>query len=330
MILDNYFTERLITELRKNSLHLYDICLAQIADASKTYFFSGVKVFEFNATENLPNVLKKIILNPINPYYNGRYIVYKRNDLFTKTPQEIDFFLASDFNESEEEAKRQFWRDNNNEEAYKVLSNFEAFKEVVIESKNFLKTASKGLFITESWANYIKQLFESFWPDYRMLKLKSSKGVVRFAKKISSGFWFCIEYDEGQLKQDLKVGRFNMPEVKLVLLYQEIDNDSLQKDIYRDIVFCVSLFEHPIFFNLCTDIISYTSKQFIRVEEYSGEISLNLVSWEKLENGQIKLYNSKDVADNIKRHCFFYMSIYRYYLTSYMKFLEGCIIDAIG
>jgi hypothetical protein len=271
------------------------------------------ETFKFNENPILKNNLRfqlKSIEEFFNPITNNQFNL------------EYDKIL--------ETSLRKFSLTENLIQNFKKFQNFPLFLDQIFENDEadkFLLKFKGQIFNINDWIEYVKKLIQDCY-NFEFDKSKSSKNIFRFVKKINENYYMGIEYDNDELKFQLKNNNLCFPQIDLIIFTNEFNKTIKYKKLESDLIWNLGSIQNP-FFSLNGSISNYyvrlTSENNINGKFKGGIIAKK----EKIGTNQVRIYNSDELAETLKLFSFyeFYFSSYfnNEYINYIKKSLEKCL-----
>lgn len=303
--------------------------LEMVEYATNKYYRIGLEQIQFGDIHSLKDIIKKTILDYENPTFSRNAIIYKIKDLKTIAYEELNAYFSNYFLENEEAIKNDFWLIPNNQNRFNQICNFRVFSDLIVDKSEVANRMKYGaIFEVSSWQKFHQSLITIFLPEFKF-DIKLSSKTHRYVKQIDDNLFLCLEYDFKKEQQALVRSNIDIGKYRLVLLNRAFNRKTKSEEYYNHTnttILNLGNAVHPIFNNPCTELFRFFARENV-VENSPGNISFKyLTKYEHLPNHKIRLYNSEQFGDTLKRHAFFYMDIYSYYFKQYLQFLETCLI----
>jgi hypothetical protein len=319
----------LVSEMRKCREQFYTDTIALLDSALHTYYGIGTKIIPFGTKEDLISVVEKTIRcseSPVYSKYGIDYVVLGKKDV---NYEEEEKYYENEYAALEKEVKNEYWKIPDKERKYGTVSRFRAFKDLTVQSEEVSTYLTQGLLLLEieNWLEYYKNLINIFFNDFK-LDIQKSSSTLRFVKNINRGLYLCLEYDEENERQVLARGDFGLKKINIVVLNYAFGKKIEETDYFEEnhlTIKCLGPARHPVFNDIPISINTFAARSMFEEESPGSLKIINSTKFENFPNGRVRLYNSEEFGDLIKRHAFFYMDVYSFYLSSYLKFIEECL-----
>lgn len=330
MKLDNAFTDKFVEVLKNKRARFCSDTLAFVDKVKPTVYRIGTKRNYFGNEENLKNIIRQLILDDVCYTYTKNRIGFKPVGLMPASIKYDPPYPDNDFTAIEEKGIAEYWQLPEKEKQYQSLAEFEPFVEVIVD-KDESRQYFTGMFLlnVDAWLKYYRQLMETFFSAYKF-DIKRSSRVLRFSKEIKAGLTLCLEYDERAMRIALERGKFDWVDITVTVV-----NDAFKRNVARkeytsathpDIK-NIALGKHPVFGIPCTTPQTVAARTTSTVNAETGIHQVQSIYWEYLPDNMVRLYNKPETGELIKRHCFYYMDIYSYYLQPYLNFIESGLAE---
>lgn len=302
--------------------------LGLVDDAKSKYYRIGLENIVFGDIHSLKDLIEKTIHDNENPTFTKNDIIYRAKGLKNVEYGELNTYFQKQFRDIEERIKDEFWLNQTNQERFNQITDFNVFRNLVVdksEATNLMKYGA--IFEVDNWQKFHQSLIAIFFPDFKF-DIKLSSKTHRYVKQISDNLFLCLEYDFKQEGQALSRGSVDVGMYRLVLLNKDFNRKTKSEEYYYNTnptILNLGNAVHPIFNNPCTELRRFFARENI-IETSSGNASFKYwTKFEYLPDDKMRLYNSEQFGNTLKRHAFFYMDIYSYYFRQYLKFLETCL-----
>ena len=211
-------------------------------------------------------------------------------------------------------SKEIFWANFKEEEAYKKLSQFKSFEDKIISEKRFYSVViNSPFFNVKGWISYYQDLLNLKFPEFSN-KMMSGKTIIKY-RHFKEEYYLGIETDYQTCKDNFKKGLWEEPGYKLIIF-----NKLNEKEIERLVTF--DKFVHPYFSPPVFSFATFFGTQTIHDINELETIIDNGTRKELLEDGTLRLYNSEEFGDQLKRHAYFYYDMLYHTTKEYIKFIE--------
>lgn len=217
--------------------------------------------------------------------------------------------------EKERFSKEIFWANEQEEKAYKKISNFKCFEDKIVNEKKYYNVLINAPFYNvKGWILYYQALLDLKFPDFSE-KIVSGKMITKY-KPFKGKYFLGIETDYQSCKNNFRKGWWEEPEYKLII-FEKLDS----KKISRTVIF--EKFVHPYFdppaFNFLAFYGSMTTRRISDNEIVLGEDGTKK---ESLGDGAIRIFNTEQYSDDFKRHAYYYFEMLHETTKEYIKFIE--------
>ncbi|PIF45341.1 hypothetical protein CLU96_2343 [Chryseobacterium sp. 52] len=216
--------------------------------------------------------------------------------------------------EKESFSKEIFWANPSQERAYEEVCRFKCFEEKIVPENKLLSVGvNSPFFNVKGWIMYYQDLLNLKFPEFSD-KIVSGKSITKY-KPFKGKYFLGIETDYQSCKSSFRRGWWEEPEYKLVI-FEKPDIKRIKK------VLTFEKFVHPHF---NPPVFSFSGffgcKTMYNISELEIVID-NGTKKELLEDGMIRLYNSEEFGDELKRHAYFYYDMLYHTTKEYVKFIE--------
>ncbi|SHM64584.1 hypothetical protein [Chryseobacterium polytrichastri] len=216
--------------------------------------------------------------------------------------------------EKENFSKEIFWANAKEEEAYQKTCHFKSFEDKIINEKKFYTALENSPFFNvKAWILYYQDLLNVKFPEFSN-KIVSGKSITKY-RPFKGEYFLGIETDYQSCRNNFKRGWWEEPEYKLVI-FKMLDEKTLDKVVIFD-KFVHPHFNPPVF----SFAGFFGSKTVHDVDEVEFVID-DGTRKEILEDSMIRLYNSEEFGDELKRHAYFYYDMLYHTTKEFIKFVE--------
>jgi hypothetical protein len=214
----------------------------------------------------------------------------------------------------EEFSKEIFWANGDEEKSFQKLDTFESFIDIFIPKEERLrKLVTSPFFNIDDWILYYQNLLDLKFPEFAE-KLTSGKSVIKY-RLFKDNFYLGIESDYQDSRKAFKKGWWETPEYKLVI-FKKLTGKKIQRMVVFD------NFVHPFFRIPAFDFkVFFAVKTTHQISENEYVLD-NGTKTDYLDDGTVRLYNSEEFGDNLKRHAYFYYDMLSHTTRGYIKFIE--------
>lgn len=349
MRLDTNFRNNLFSKLIENKKHLESNSIEFINKEFETYnrvCLDNISRCAKNKQKAINSVTDslKVKSHPVfqlrktkskNLWDNEiKFSVIEEQELMINSEEEIKY--RKERRVLEQLCEDEFWKQTDKEEIFKNISNFECYEKLSI-SKDLLSKyndAYKNYYNLNGWETYIIKLLKSIFTEYEYSEKYSSKKIFRFLKKISEDLYFGFEFDNSELKKEIKKGEISLPQyLNLIIVGNEFNKDISPNEYifnYNDTILSLGILGNPFFFEPCFPLSGYYAIEM--VGESNNPFSFTpKYHKEFLEspNGEIVIKQSEVLGEKLKRHAFYYLNVLKNSSESYLDYLESSIKSAI-
>jgi hypothetical protein len=211
-------------------------------------------------------------------------------------------------------SKEIFWANEKEEDAYKVISNFNSFEEKLVPKAKMHNTlVNAAFFNTNSWIQYYQDLLDLKFPEFSQ-KLILGKKIIKY-KFLKEGFYLGIETDYQTCKAKFRKGDWEEPDYKLII-FKKVTG----KKIDHIVVF--EKFIHPFF---SPPVFSFERYRYVENTIKVSELEFSckyIVEREYVDNDMVNLSLSEEFGEYLKRHAYFYYDMLYHTTKEFIKFVE--------
>lgn len=320
--------KEILATLTDNRKRFLSATLGLVDDATNKYYRIGLENIQFGDIHSLKNIIEKTILDNDNPSFTKNDIIYKTKGLTPVEYDDLSAYFTKHFRDIEEPIKNEFWLNPTNQERFNQIADFNVFSDLVVDKSEVANRIKYGaIFEVDNWQKFHQSLVSIFLPDFKF-DIKLSSNTHRYVKQIEENLFLCLEYDFKRERQALVRSSVDVGKYRLVLLTKDFNRKTKSEEYYYNTnpaILNLGNAVHPIFNNPCTELFRFFARENV-VETSPGNISFKYwTKFEHLPDDKMRLYNSEQFGDTLKRHAFFYMDIYTYYFRQYLQFLETCL-----
>ncbi|MCC9036525.1 hypothetical protein NAL32_22085 [Chryseobacterium sp. Ch-15] len=210
-------------------------------------------------------------------------------------------------------SKEIFWANENEENIYQNISNFNCFETKIISKEQLKKTILNAPFNLDGWMSYYQNLLDVKFSEFSEKKVIGKK-VIKY-RSFKKDFFIGIQTDYQMFKNNFKKDFNEDPNHKLII-FKNVEKKKIEEILTFDNFF------HPHFAPPIYSFGSYFyAKNTIQISDV--ELSLKyIVEKEFLDNGNIKLYMSEEFGEHLKRHAYFYYDMLYHTTNEFIKFVE--------
>lgn len=275
------------------------------------------------------------ILNPLEKYEDLKLYESYLKERLSKLKFEIDYdeitfknsisgfsdqthakimMLGKKISEKENFSKEIFWANSKEEEGYQKICHFRSFEDKIIDEKKFYSALVNAVFFNvKDWILYYQDLLDYKIPEFSE-KIVSGKSIIKY-KPLKGKYFLGIETDYQSCKNSFRRAWWVEPEYKLVI-FEKLNGNKINK------VVAFEKFVHPHFDPPALSFMPFFgSKTIYDINEIETVIDYGTRK-EVLEDGMIKLYNSEEFGDELKRHAYFYYDMLYHTTKEFIKFVE--------
>ncbi len=221
--------------------------------------------------------------------------------------------------EKENFSKEIFWASENEEVKYQSISHFKSFEEKIIPQKKLYNIIlNSPFFNVKGWIEYYQKLLDLKFSEFSE-RIVSGKTIIKY-KPFKGKYFLGIETDYQFCKNNFKKGWWEQPDYKLIIFEK-----ANKKSINKIVVF--QKFVHPHFNPPSMSFAAFFgSKTMYDVSEKETVID-DGTRKEFFDDGTVRLYNSEEFGDELKRHAYFYYDMLYHTTKEYIKFIEDSFED---
>lgn len=332
MTFNDDFKKEILTTLADNKCEFLSTTLGLVDDATNKHYRIGLENILFGDIHSLKEIIEKTILDNENPSFTKNDIIYKVKGLKTIEYDDLNTYFTKHFRDIEEPIKNEFWLNPTNQERFSQIANFNVFTDLVVDKSEVANRIKYGaIFEVDNWQKFHQSLISIFLSDFKF-DIKLSSKTHRYVKTIDENLFLCLEYDFKQEGQALVRSIVDVGKYRLVLLNRDFNRKTKSEEYYyktNPTILNLGNAVHPIFNNPCTELFRFFARENL-VETPPGYFSQKyFTKFENLLDDKVRLYNSEQFGDTLKRHAFFYMDIYSYFLRPYIEFIENCLLRGV-
>jgi len=217
--------------------------------------------------------------------------------------------------EKETFSKEIFWANQEEENAYQKICDFNCFEDkVVVEKKYYHVMINAPFYNVKGWILYYQALLDLKFSEFSE-KMVSGKTIIKY-KPFKDKYFFGIETDYQSCKNNFRRGWWEAPQYKLII-FEKIDGKKISKIVTFE-KFVHPHFDPPAFaFNWF-----YGSMTTRYINEREIVLGDDGTKKEFLDDGTVKIYNTEIYSDDFKRHAYYYYEMLYQTTTEYIKFIE--------
>lgn len=211
-------------------------------------------------------------------------------------------------------SKEIFWANEEEEKIYQSTCHFISFEDRIVEEKKLYNVLiNSPFFNVKGWILYYQSLLDVKFPEFSE-KIVSGKTIIKY-KPFKDKYFLGIATDYQSCKNYFRKGWWEEPEYKLII-FEKIDKKKINP------VVTFERFVHPHFNPPALNFAAFFgSKTMFDVSENEIVID-NGTKKEFLDNGTVRLYNSEDFGDELKRHAYFYYDMLYRTTKEFIAFIE--------
>lgn len=216
--------------------------------------------------------------------------------------------------EKESFSKEIFWANEDEEKAYQSINHFNSFEDKIVDEKKLYHVlVNSPFFNVKGWILYYQNLLDVKFPEFSQ-KIVSGKTIIKY-KPFKGKYFLGIETDYQSCKNNFRKGWWEEPEYKLII-FEKLNAKKINKLITFE------KFVHPHFDPPALNFASFFgSKTMFDVSEIEIVFD-NGTKKEFLNNRTVRLYNSEDFGDELKRHAYFYYHMLYHTTKEFINFIE--------
>lgn len=211
-------------------------------------------------------------------------------------------------------SKEIFWANEGEDKAYQSISHFDSFEDKIVDEKKLYHVlVNSPFFNVKGWIIYYQDLLDHKFSEFSE-KIVSGKTIIKY-KPFKGKYFLGIETDYQSCKNNFKKGYWQEPEYKLII-FEKLSAKKINK------VVTFEKFVHPHLNPPAIDFMSFFgSKTMFRVSE-NETVFDNGTQKEFLDDGTVRLYNSDEMSEDLKRHAYYYYEMLHNTTKEFIKFIE--------
>lgn len=226
----------------------------------------------------------------------------------------------------EYECEDMYWTNKLNEDIYEAFKDIQVFEDKIISNDIPYDRIKTYIFDVNSWLKYCHNLAEIFFPEYKYNEHYSTKTIRRYLVELNDELFFGFEYDESEIKNELKKDRASLPYYLNLILINKSFNPKTPIDKYivveNEDIISLGILGNPFFYKPCFPLDSYLAIEVDRQYNIDRSYAREYI---KVDDAHYITKHSQKLADKIKRHAFFYMDILSASSKSYLDYLNKCL-----
>lgn len=217
--------------------------------------------------------------------------------------------------EKETFSKEIFWVNQEEENAYQRICDFNCFEDkVVVEKKYYHVMINSPFYNVKGWILYYQALLDLKFSEFSE-KMVSGKTIIKY-KPFKNKYFLGIETDYQSCKNNFRRGWWEAPQYKLII-FEKINGKKINK------IVTFEKFVHPHFDPPAFSFLGFYGSMTTRyINEREIILGDDGTKKEFLDDGTVKIYNTEIYSDDFKRHAYYYYEMLYQTTKEYIKFIE--------